>query len=135
MWEVAGQPSGLVYVEETTQTATQQPHQQQRPQPSVVQHRRTRSWHRVDSLADLALPLSAVETLERIITETWMVAGLAVKLFTYLGLGKHLSLWGCVWAQQHAEQLPCGLTQAGAGCTTCGAWCCSLCSYCRASHA
>jgi hypothetical protein len=48
----------------------------------------------VDSLADLALPLTAVEYLERIITETWMVAGLAIKLFTYLGLGEHPStLW------------------------------------------
>lgn len=97
MWEVAGQPSALAYVEEVSHgnhTTTQQPHQQQRPQPSAVQHRRHRSWHRVDSLADLALPLTAVEYLERIITETWMVAGLAIKLFTYLGLGEHPStLW------------------------------------------
>eukprot|EP00879_Flechtneria_rotunda_P028778 GHRR01030998.1.p1 GENE.GHRR01030998.1~~GHRR01030998.1.p1 ORF type:complete len:105 (+),score=28.69 GHRR01030998.1:179-493(+) len=49
-------------------------------------HRRSRSWHSVDSLADLALPLSISETVERVAKESVMVLGLAFNLWSYLGV-------------------------------------------------
>lgn len=50
-------------------------------------HRRSKSWASMDSLADLNIPLSPGQALERLLLESWMVAGLALKLWSYLGLG------------------------------------------------
>lgn len=50
-------------------------------------HHRYRSWPSMESLADLAVPLSVMETLERVAQEFVMVMGLALKLWNYLGLG------------------------------------------------
>jgi hypothetical protein len=62
-------------------------------------HKRHKSWQRVDSLADLALPLSLGETLERMTAESFMLVGLAFKLFSYLGLG--------MWANSRSTDSTC----------------------------
>jgi hypothetical protein len=38
-------------------------------------HRRSKSWASMDSLADLNIPLSPGQALERLLLESWMVAG------------------------------------------------------------
>lgn len=38
-------------------------------------HRRTKSWASMDSLADLNIPLTPGQALERLLLESWMVAG------------------------------------------------------------
>jgi hypothetical protein len=48
-------------------------------------HSRSKS---MDSLADLVVPLSPTELLERIASEAWLCAELAFKLYSYLGLGE-----------------------------------------------
>ena len=50
-----------------------------------------RSWRSTDSLADLVLPLSPAEWLDRLAHEALNVLGLAVRLWSYLGLGE----WSC----------------------------------------
>jgi prenylcysteine alpha-carboxyl methylesterase len=41
----------------------------------------------VDSLADLVVPLSPTELLERVASELFLCFRLAVRLYSYLGLG------------------------------------------------
>lgn len=54
-------------------------------QPSTARrHSRSKS---VDSLADLVAPLSPTELLERVASELLLCARLAVRLYSYLGLG------------------------------------------------
>lgn len=48
-------------------------------------HSRSKS---MDSLADLVVPLSPTELLERIASEAWLYTELAFKLYSYLGLGE-----------------------------------------------
>ncbi|KAF6266738.1 Alpha/Beta hydrolase protein [Scenedesmus sp. NREL 46B-D3] len=50
-------------------------------------HRRSKSWASMDSLADLNIHPTPGQALERLLLESWMVAGLALKLWSYLGLG------------------------------------------------
>ena len=47
-----------------------------------------RSWRSTDSLADLCLPVSPAEWLDRLAHEAVNVLGLAVRLWSYLGLGE-----------------------------------------------
>jgi hypothetical protein len=60
--------------------------------PGGSRHARSRS---TDSLADLYLPVTPSELLERVLSEAWLVLGLAFKLWRYLGLGECL-LCACV---------------------------------------
>lgn len=54
-------------------------------QPSTaLRHSRSKS---VDSLADLVVPLSPTELLERVASELLLCFSLAVRLYSYLGLG------------------------------------------------
>jgi hypothetical protein len=59
------------------------------PQQAAVQprmrHRRT--WSTADSLADLALPISPGEAAARAVSEACKLLGLALRLWSYLGLG------------------------------------------------
>lgn len=51
---------------------------------SKRRHSRSKS---VDSLADLVVPLSPTELLERVASELLLCFSLAVRLYSYLGLG------------------------------------------------
>lgn len=69
----------------------------------MTRHRRGRSWHSVDSLADLSIPLSPSEAAERLLQECITLLSLAVKLWSYLGLGwkwllqvSRLCLYACL---------------------------------------
>lgn len=44
-------------------------------------------WRSTDSLADLYLPVSPGEWLERLVQQSINLVGLALKLLSYLGLG------------------------------------------------
>lgn len=57
------------------------------PQQTLRSSRHSRSKS-IDSLADLAVILSPTELLERAASEVVLYAGLAFKLFSYLGIGK-----------------------------------------------
>ncbi|GBF90156.1 isoprenylcysteine alpha-carbonyl methylesterase-like protein [Raphidocelis subcapitata] len=54
-----------------------------------------RSWHAVDSLADLGLPLSPAAAAEHAVAEAWRLFKLALKLWSYVGLGWKWSLQAC----------------------------------------
>jgi hypothetical protein len=58
-----------------------------RSPPRRRRRRRGQSWHAVDSLADLSIPLSAEQAVKRGVQEAWKLAGLALQLWSYLGLG------------------------------------------------
>lgn len=59
--------------------------QQEQGPTAARRHSRSKS---IDSLADLVVPLSPTELLERAASELWMCLGLAFKLYSYLGLGE-----------------------------------------------
>lgn len=66
-------------------------------------HRKHSRSKSIDSLADLVVTLSPAELLERVAAEAWLYAGLAFKLWAYLGLGEWL---GCVSATcKHTQGL------------------------------
>lgn len=55
---------------------------------STRRHRR--SWSMADSLADLSIPLSPVAAAEKLLSEAWRLLGLALQLWSYLGVGARL---------------------------------------------
>jgi len=67
-------------VSSSSMNGTRQPSSKQ----PVRRHSRSKS---IDSLADLVVPLSPTELLERIASEAWLCTGLAFNLWSYLGLG------------------------------------------------
>lgn len=54
-------------------------------QQQTRRHSRSKS---LDSLADLVAPLSPAELIDKVASQVWLYAGLAFKLYSYLGLGK-----------------------------------------------
>ncbi len=73
------------------QQQEQQQGEQQQQQPHQRRRGRHVSWPSMDSLADLNLPATAVQTVDRVAKEVVTVFGLAMKLLSYLGLGEDVA--------------------------------------------
>jgi hypothetical protein len=111
--------------------------QQQGSMSGVKGSRRHSRSKSVDSLADLVAPLSPTELLERIASEAWLCAELALKLYSYLGLGEcQQPTW---FVPKYNNQVQkCLLTihellQVASGCWAFTGLSCTQCCCCPAS--